>query len=481
LVFIQGGLGSGDGVTAGQQLRSRASGQTGKKDRRARGRKKGHGFMENAVPRRPSFPFQWAWESVTTDSRTLLHPHGPSMPGHQMLLPGPLHKAQRKAALPGPSFWRGKGPGQGQRRRQGAWEHSPVPATSSGPEPTGKCPEPGSECEEVSELEDLGAEETEGALSPQELPQFPKTDSIMEEESIVEAIEEAEDEEHEEPHRRTTGSEMKGATSGDEACQEESSYGPRLLQGPRESRAHARELQGPWNLEELQQQLEQHMDASPEKQRGKAPRTTAQAPNKGTKWHTLGDEEAAPFTSPSNRTSHKRQEATRSLLQAWERQWREERQQAELRRAREQRVQQQVARCLAAYAPRGARGPGATQRRLEELKRQERQRFAEYKAELQDIQHRVQARPYLFQQAMQTNARLTMTRRFSQVLSSLGLDEDQLLTEAGKEDTEGGSRKSRSHKSTKVKIQHSSQSPPRTEPNRYLTSSLDSDSTGEKD
>lgn len=43
----------------------------------------------------------------------------------------------------------------------------------------------------------------------------------------------------------------------------------------------------------------------------------------------------------------------------------------------------------------------------------------------------------------QTNARLTMTRRFSQVLSSLGLDEDQLLTEAGKEDTEGGSRKSR--------------------------------------
>lgn len=35
------------------------------------------------------------------------------------------------------------------------------------------------------------------------------------------------------------------------------------------------------------------------------------------------------------------------------------------------------------------------------LRRQERQRFVEYQAELQGIQHRVQARPYLFQQAMQ--------------------------------------------------------------------------------
>lgn len=34
-------------------------------------------------------------------------------------------------------------------------------------------------------------------------------------------------------------------------------------------------------------------------------------------------------------------------------------------------------------------------------RRQERQRFAQYQAELQGIQHRVQARPYLFQQAMQ--------------------------------------------------------------------------------
>lgn len=58
----------------------------------------------------------------------------------------------------------------------------------------------------------------------------------------------------------------------------------------------------------------------------------------------------------------------RSLLQAWEQQQQEERQLAERRRAREQRVQQQVSRCLAAYAPRGSRGPGASQRKLEELR-----------------------------------------------------------------------------------------------------------------
>lgn len=37
----------------------------------------------------------------------------------------------------------------------------------------------------------------------------------------------------------------------------------------------------------------------------------------------------------------------------------------------------------------------------------------------------------------QANARLNVTRRFSQVLSALGLDEEQLLAEAGKGDTEG--------------------------------------------
>lgn len=43
----------------------------------------------------------------------------------------------------------------------------------------------------------------------------------------------------------------------------------------------------------------------------------------------------------------------------------------------------------------------------------------------------------------QANARLNVTRRFSQVLSALGLDEEQLLAEAGIRDTEGAPRKHR--------------------------------------
>lgn len=44
-------------------------------------------------------------------------------------------------------------------------------------------------------------------------------------------------------------------------------------------------------------------------------------------------------------------------------------------------------------------------------RRKERQRFAEYQAELQGIQHRVQARPFLFQQAMQVRANTCVGRQ----------------------------------------------------------------------
>nr|KAF6439401.1 testis specific 10 interacting protein [Molossus molossus] len=296
----QGSLGSGNSVIRSQRQRSQSTGQKAKKDRTPRGRnKKGHGSAEAEdllpSPRKPSFPFQWAWESVITGGQAPLQlPGSPSTPGH-------------------------------------------------------------------------------GAL--------PLTPAVP-----------------------------------------------------------------------------QHKSSRPQKHPWKALRAAAQASNRSRK--DLGNNEALQSANFPNRTFHKRQEATRSLLQAWEQQQEEERQQAEQRQAREQRVQHQVARCLAAYAPAGSRGPGATQRKLEELRRQERQRFAEYQAELQGIQHRVQARPYLFQQAMQANARHTVTRRFSQVLSALGLDEEQLLAEARKGDLKGTSRKPRSHRSIGERTEHSSQSPP---------------------
>ncbi|KAI5933143.1 Testis-specific protein 10-interacting protein [Manis javanica] len=180
------------------------------------------------------------------------------------------------------------------------------------------------------------------------------------------------------------------------------------------------------------------------------------------KAHASVDDDALLFNLP-DRSFHRRQEATRRLLQAWAREQQEAQQQAE-RRAPEQRVQRRVACGLAAYVPRGSHGPGAAQRKLEELRRQERQHFAEYQAELQAVLHRVQARPYLFQQAMQASAWLAVTRHFSQVLSALGLDEEQLLAKEGKQDTEGSSRKPRSHRSMGVRVEHSCESPPRTEP-----------------
>ncbi|XP_068412001.1 testis-specific protein 10-interacting protein isoform X2 [Eschrichtius robustus] len=494
----QGSLGSSDGVIQGQQQRSQSAGQTAKKDRRLRGRnKKGQGSAEAedlvpSPPRKPSFPFQWAWESFTTDGRAPLQPGSTSAPGHQAL-PLPLavhrHKSRHKSTANIPEahgFCRKtEAPDLERRQQLRACSCIPIPPGKAGgqePELPGKSSESGSESEEA-EPEGLGAEEAERGLSPGELPQLPRRGSILEEEPFAEATEEAEEGEHRVPQRRRAGSRRKGWNSGEEAWDESelrsqgSGSSSNSLRGPQRRRPRARELEAPWDLEKLQRQLQQELDCGSEKLPWKPSRAAVQASHWSRKAHALGADETFLFANFPNRTFHKRQEATRNRLRAWERLQQEGRQQAELRRAREQRVQRQVAHCLAAYVPRGSRGPGAAQRKLEELRRQERQRFAEYQAELQGIQHRVQARPYLFQQAMQpwdplgtpllspqANARLTVTRRFSQVLSALGLDEEQLLAEAGKGDTEGTPRKPRRHRSVGVRMEHSSQSPPKTEP-----------------
>ncbi|XP_049498824.1 testis-specific protein 10-interacting protein isoform X2 [Panthera uncia] len=489
----QGRLGSGDGVIQGQQPRSRSAGQTAKKDRRPKVRnKKGHSPAEAedlipSAPRKPSFPFQWAWESFLTDGRALLQP------GHQAPpLPRAVtqHKARLKSTATLPDAhgfcWKTEVPNLERSQRLRAWDGIPTPSGKGGSQeleapsecdlqPPGKRSGSGSESEEGAEPEALGAEEVERGMSPGEMSQLLKRGSIWEEERFAGVTEEAEEGEHRAPHRRRAGSQRKGQNSGKEALDDgdlQRKASSSNLRGPQTRKSRAKEL------EKLQRQLQQELDCGPEKQPWRALRAAVQASNRSGKTYALGDEETFQFTNFPNRTFHKRQEATRSLLQAWERQQQEELQRAELRRAREQRVQQQVARCLAAYAPGGSRGPGATQCKLEELRRQERQRFAQYQAELQGIQHRVQARPYLFQQAMQANARLTVTRRFSQVLSALGLDEEQLLAEAGKENTEGASGKPRSHRSMGVRMEHSSESPPKAEPtgsqpNRHSTPSPD--------
>ncbi|XP_059960946.1 testis-specific protein 10-interacting protein isoform X2 [Mesoplodon densirostris] len=481
----QGSLGSSDGVIQGQQQRSQSAGQTTKKDRRLRGRnKKGQGSAEAedlvpSPPRKPSFPFQWAWESFTTDGRSPLQPGSASAPGHQALpLPPAVHrhKSRRKSTANIPEAhgfcWKTEAPDLERRQKLRACSCIPIPPGKGGsqePELPGKSSGSGSEAEEA-EPEGLGPEEAERALRPGEPPQLPRRGSILEEEPFAEAIDEAEEGEHRVPQRRRASSQRKGQNSGEEAWDESelrsqgSGSGSNNLRGPQRRRPRARELEGPWNLEKLQRQLQQDLDCGPEKLPWKPSRAAVQPSRWSRKAHALGADETFLFANFPNRTFQKRQEATRNRLRAWEQQQQEKQQQAELRRAREQQLQQRVAHCLAAYVPRGSRGPGAAQRKLEELRRQERQRFAEYQAELRAIQHRVQARPYLFQQAMQANARLTVTRRFSQVLSALGLDEEQLLAEAGKGDMEGTPRKPRSHRSLGVRMEHSSQSPPKKEP-----------------
>ncbi|PNI93672.1 TSGA10IP isoform 2 [Pan troglodytes] len=503
----QGCLGSGDGVpNQDLQRRSQSSRQTAKKDRKPRGQsKKGQGSEESEdlfplLPRKPSFPFQWAWESIATDVRAVLQPSSPT-PGHQAL-PMPSSFSQRQsrrkstANLPEAHGCCRKTEAQNLKARQqlGAWGGVSIPTGKGelGPEPPsglqlpGRRPGSGSASDKQVQLQGLGAEEAERDLSSGVLPQRPRRGSISEEEQFSEATEEAEEGEHRTPCRRRAGCQRKGQISGEEASDEGEVQGQSQgsspsfnnLRRPQWRKTRAKELQGPWDLEKLHRQLQRDLDCGPQKLPWKALRAAFQASKRNGKAYASGYDETFVSANLPNRTFHKRQEATRSLLQAWERQRQEERQQAELRRARTQHVQRQVARCLAAYAPRGSRGPGAAQRKLEELRRQERQRFAEYQAELQGIQHRVQARPFLFQQAMQANARLTVTRRFSQVLSALGLDEEQLLSEAGKVDREGTPRKPRSHRSMGVRMEHSPQRPPRTEPtgsqpDRHYNPSLD--------
>ncbi|XP_042295511.1 testis-specific protein 10-interacting protein [Sceloporus undulatus] len=149
-------------------------------------------------------------------------------------------------------------------------------------------------------------------------------------------------------------------------------------------------------------------------------------------WGVQWRAHSCPDFSPPvmhTKASDKRQEANRLLILEWERRERQEKRRAELRRAKQQQVQRDVAKCLATYRTQG-RSPMSIQRRREELRRQEKQRMEEYTLQLQEIQERVDSRPYLFERVMQTNARQAVERRFSQVLSALGINEEMLWKNA---------------------------------------------------
>ncbi|XP_045374181.2 testis-specific protein 10-interacting protein isoform X3 [Camelus bactrianus] len=380
----QGSLGSSDGAIQGQQQRSRSAGETAKKDRRLRGRnKKGQGSAEaeDLLPSPPPKPsFPFQW---AWESAT--------MDGRAPLQPGST-SAPGHQALPVPPA---------------VQQHKSRPkSTANLPEAHGFCWKtevPNLERRQFSVCSCIpippGKGKSQVLEPPGECGRQPpgkRSGSGLGSEEATEpeapGTEESEEGEPRAPHRQRAASRRKGWNSSEMASDESelqcegSSSSSNNLQGPQRRKSRAKELERPWDLEKLQRQLQQELDCGTDKQPWEALRAVVQGSGRSRKAQALRGDETFLFANFPNRTFHKRQEATR---------------------------------------------------------RQERQRFAEYQAELQGIRHRVQARPYLFQQAMQVNARLTVTRRFSQVLSALGLDEKQLLAQAGKGETEGTPKKLR--------------------------------------
>ncbi|XP_063173071.1 protein FAM161A [Candoia aspera] len=77
----------------------------------------------------------------------------------------------------------------------------------------------------------------------------------------------------------------------------------------------------------------------------------------------------------------------------------------------------------------------STRRRLEAVRKHEKQRMKEYLQELEEIEERVEKRPLLLEQATQKNARLAAGKHYSDLLRELGLCED-FISKKGQTTTE---------------------------------------------
>ncbi|XP_056657292.1 testis-specific protein 10-interacting protein isoform X3 [Monodelphis domestica] len=392
-VAHQGTFGSGDAVLIQGRPRARSAGNIRKKDAAMGKGKKGNepSEAEDLIPprpRKPSFPFQWAWESFLVDGRSLAtaspnsshHTSQPKKAQTAGLPPARVPRKSRWKAVPPaaqpvnfPLYWKMEARCRDIRKQLKTWIDPEV------------CFQEMQEMQDSQDGQEQGQQEDQdgrGEEGPEAKQEFYPS-SVL-------------------PEKRWKSKKLGTRTK---------------------TREEAEAVQGP--VQDVVQ---------PQAEKRQA-------------WEDV--KSFLPMGS-TTKTFQKRQEATRALMLDWERQQREERARAEQRQAQAHRIRKKLARCLAAYGPSRSKESGASNRKLDELRQQEKQRLAEYKAELQGIHQRVQNRPFLFQQAMQNNARLSVNRRFSQVLSALGLDEDQLLAEALKDDIEEVPPKRRSSKSRKL-------------------------------
>ncbi|XP_044537974.1 testis-specific protein 10-interacting protein [Gracilinanus agilis] len=483
-----GTFGSGDAVLIQGRPRARSAGNIRKKDAATGKGKKGNepSEAEDLIPprpRKPSFPFQWAWESFLVDGRSLAtaspnsyhHNSQPKKGQTAGLPPARVPRKFRWKAVPPaaqpvnfPLYWKMEARCRDIRKQLKTWIE-PEACFQEMQEI-----QDGQDGQEQGQQEDQDGRGEEGPDGKRDLSFY--SSSVFPEKRLKskklgtrsKAREEVEGEEQQPPgksfpltRRMKFWEEVGGETEAEDGvgrASEQSICPPLMIRSREEEMGQLRKwkalhlagfallrgfgrksakLKDSERLTDLEILLKQLQEEAKE-----LGFYTSQWPvqdvvqprvEKRQAWEDV--KSFLPMSS-TTKTFQKRQEATRALMLDWERQQREERARTEQRQAQAQRIRKKLARCLAAYGPPRSKESGASNRKLDELRQQEKQRLAEYKAELQGIQQRVQNRPFLFQQAMQNNARLSVNRRFSQVLSALGLDEDQLLAEALKDDIE---------------------------------------------
>lgn len=229
--------------------------------------------------RKPSFPFQWAWESFIIDGQTLLQQSSSVALGHRSLLLPPAAPQLKSRLKSVASLSEDTGFGQKtevqtlERRHQlGGCSSITLPVGKAESQGLDRCsqggfcpPGKGSGSESEDVLEGQNAEVIERVQSPGELPQLPGRGLILEEEWISEVTEE---EENRAPRRRKGSSYDKGRNSGEKASEEgelqghsqRSSSSSNSLQKSQRGKPRAKDLKGPWDLERLHRQLQEELD-----------------------------------------------------------------------------------------------------------------------------------------------------------------------------------------------------------------------------
>ncbi|XP_067421313.1 protein FAM161A isoform X2 [Emydura macquarii macquarii] len=72
----------------------------------------------------------------------------------------------------------------------------------------------------------------------------------------------------------------------------------------------------------------------------------------------------------------------------------------------------------------------STKRRIQAIRKHEKQRMREYLQELEEMEERVKQRPLLLERATQKNARIAAEKHYSDILRELGIREDFILTKS---------------------------------------------------